>query len=468
MTIKLALPTGDSRPAVAAVLREAGLPTEGYDPSSRLLRAHFADHGLAVRIFRERDIPVQIALGNYDAGICSAVWVLEESIRFPRQDLRLLGSLPGPALGVWLAAAPASGLEPGTLPIPEPGLRVVSEFPNLADAVAIRLRWPAYRLFPLYGSAEAYPPEDADLALLAAPSRVDVERLGLVPLARVADSPLVLVANRRALAAKDLSPLLAALRAQLREPPAGLVAPVGVPLRPMERCARRADVVRLALPDGHAQRHTFEALRAAGLSFDGYGEKAFARRPRSEIEGLEIKVVRPQDMPAFVARGAFDAAVTGVDWLRDHLARFPSSPVRMAVDLGRSRYKIGPVVEQAFPADTTADALQVWWKLGRPIRIASEYPALAEDFARRFHLPAAVIMPINGASEGFVPEDADILIEGSETGTSIRANGLKMLDPFLESTNCLIVREPPITSRTDVLERLVEQLRAGVPAAAGA
>ncbi|GBD23486.1 ATP phosphoribosyltransferase [bacterium HR29] len=468
MTVKLALPTGDIRSAVAAILREAGLPTDGYDPSSRLLRAHFADHGLAVRIFRERDIPVQIALGNYDAGICSAVWVLEESIRFPRQDLRLLGALPGPALGVWLAAAPASGLEPGTLPVPQPGLRLVSEFPNLADAVAVRLRWPVYRLFPLYGSAEAYPPEDADLALLAAPNAGEVERLGLVPLAEVARSPLVFVANRRALAAKDLSPLLAALRGQLREPPPGLVAPVGLPLRPMARCTRRSDVVRLALPDGHAQRHTFEALLAAGLSFDGYGEKTFVRRPRSDIEGLEVKVVRPQDMPAFVARGAFDAAVTGVDWLRDHLSRFPSSPVRMAVDLGRSRYKIGPVVDQAFPADTTADALPVWWGLGRPIRIASEYPALAEDFARRFHLPAAVIMPINGASEGFVPEDADILIEGSETGTSIRANGLKMLDPFLESTNCLIVREPALTSRTDLLDDLVAKLRAGLPASAGA
>ncbi|MDW8046079.1 MAG: ATP phosphoribosyltransferase [Chloroflexota bacterium] len=468
MTVKLALPTGDNRAAVAAILREAGLPTEGYDPSSRLLRAHFAEHALAVRIFRERDIPVQVALGNYDAGICSAVWVLEESIRFPRQDLRVLGMLPGPVVGVWLAAAPVAGLDLATLPAPEPGLRLVSEFPNLADAVAIRLRWPAYRLFPLYGSADAYPPEDADFALLAAPSAADVEQLGLVPLVEVVRSPLVLVVNRRALAARDLTPIIGPLKRLLGELPPGLAIPAGLPLRPMQRCQRRTDVVRLALPDGHAQRHTFEALRDAGITFDGYGEKSFVRRPRSDIPGLEVKVVRPQDMPAFVARGAFDAAVTGVDWLRDHLARVPGSPVRMALDLGRSRYKIGPVVDKAFPAETTAEALRVWWGLGRPVRIASEYPALAEDFARRFHLPAAVIMPINGASEGFVPEDADILIEGSETGTSIRANGLKMLDPFLESTNCLIVREPALTARRDVLARFLAQLEAGVPAPAGA
>lgn len=468
MTVKLALPTGDARAAVAALLEEAGLPANGYGENSRVLRAHLQEHGVAVRVFRERDIPVQVALGNYDLGVCSAVWVLEESIRFPRQGLRVLGALPGPEQEVWLAAAPLSELEPGVLPAPEPGLRLVSELPNVADAVAVRLRWPAYRLFALYGSAEAYPPEDADLAVLAVHDAAEVERAGLVPLLRLASSPLVLVGNRRALAGRDLSAVLGALHRFLRRPPEGLAIARSTRERRMRRCERSRSVVRLALPDGHAQRHTFEALRDAGIAFTGYGERSFVRRPDSGVPGLEVKVVRPQDMPAFVARGAFDVAVTGVDWLRDHLARFPSSPVRMAVDLGRSRYRIGPVVDQAFPADTTAEALQHWWSLGRPVRIASEYPALAEDFARRHHLAAAVIMPINGASEGFVPEDADILIEGSETGTSIRANGLKMLDPFLESTNCVVVRDPPATERTALLSWLLDRLRAGVRATARA
>jgi ATP phosphoribosyltransferase len=161
-----------------------------------------------------------------------------------------------------------------------------------------------------------------------------------------------------------------------------------------------------------------------------------------------------------VALGRFDIAITGRDLLREHLSRFPSSPVEMAVDLGRSRYKIGPVVDQAFPAETTAEALAVWRTLGRPVRIASEFPALAEAFARSAHLVYATIMPIAGASEGFVPEDADVLIEGSETGTSIRANGLKMLDPFMESTNCVIVRSEPTTRRPDVLTYLLKRLGA--------
>jgi ATP phosphoribosyltransferase len=125
------------------------------------------------------------------------------------------------------------------------------------------------------------------------------------------------------------------------------------------------------------------------------------------------------------------------------------------------------VVEAGFPAERTADALPIWESLGRPVRIASEYPALAEGFARSVQLSRTQIIPISGASEGFVPEDADILIEGSETGTSIRANGLKMLDPFMESTNCLIVRVGESVGPKDVVQALVERLESGALAAVG-
>jgi ATP phosphoribosyltransferase len=65
-----------------------------------------------------------------------------------------------------------------------------------------------------------------------------------------------------------------------------------------------------------------------------------------------------------------------------------------------------------------------------------------------------------------VPEDADLLIEGSETGSSIRANGLKMLDPFMESTSCVVVSSQPATSRLDLLDDLVHRLEATAAGAA--
>jgi ATP phosphoribosyltransferase len=467
MTVKLALPTGDPRPYVNELLDRAGVPATGYEPGSRVLRSVVEGEGLTIRVFREKDIPIQVATGNYHLGICGEAWLAEVQVRFPLQRLVRIGSFPGPRTEVWLAAAPESGLTPGQVPggASLTGARIASELPNLADLFAIRHRIPGYRLLPLAGSADAYPPEDVELVLMPVANREAVEAKGLVPLARIFDGGLALVANADALATKGLGGVLGRLAPLLTGAAAELSLPPAAPGITMRRAERNFDLVRLAVPDGHAQRHTPAALLEAGLRFDGYDENGYVRRPVSAIPGLEVKVVRPQDMPQMVALGAFDLAISGVDLLTDHQTRFPSSPVELAVDLGRNRYRIGPVVDQGFPADTTRDALAIWRTLGRPVRIASEFAGLAELFARQNHLPYSTIMPIGGASEGFVPEDADILIEGTETGSSIRANGLKMLDTFMESTNCAIWSTRPVTTRVDLLHDLVERLRASVGAA---
>jgi ATP phosphoribosyltransferase len=467
MTVKLALPTGDARPFVYDLLRDAGIAAAGYEPGSRVLRS--SDAGLTVRVFRERDIPIQVALGNYHLGICNETWLAEVQVRFPLQRIVQLGSFPGPIQSLWLCAARDAGLPPLQLPPSAElrGARIASEFPNLADLFAIRLRIPAYRLIPIAGSAEAYPPEDADLVLMPAADAREVEAKGLVPVARLFDGGLVLVANADSLGAAPLGEVLRKLGPFLggRVPPRELPRPV--PGMTLTRTSRSLDVVRMAVPDGHAQRATPGCLAEAGLVFDGYDEKRFVRRPASGVDGLEVKVIRPQDMPQLVAMGMFDVAISGRDLLHEHLARFPGSPVEMAVDLRQNRYRIGPVVEAAFPVSTTAEAVAIWQSLGRPVRIASEFPATAEKFARESHLPYTSIIPIAGASEGFVPEDADFLVEGTETGSSLRANGLKMLDPFMESTNCLIWRNPPVTKRLDVLNDIVQRLRASVEAGVG-
>jgi ATP phosphoribosyltransferase len=218
---------------------------------------------------------------------------------------------------------------------------------------------------------------------------------------------------------------------------------------------------RLAVPDGHAQRHTVAALADAGIEIDGYDVDRADRRPRCAIEGVEVKVIRPQDMPSAVATGAFDLALTGRDWLATHLAAFPSSPVVELADLKRSRYSLGAVVPEDLPADSIDEAV-AYWRRDDPrkaIRVASEYAPLADHYARERRLGRYQVIPIGGASEGFVPDDAEILIEGSETGTTLRANRLRMIDVIMESTNCAIghaVRPdgPRGTLRDDLVSRL--------------
>jgi ATP phosphoribosyltransferase len=461
--IRIALPTGDLRTDTAALLTSAGVGIDGYTAGSRELRFPVLDSDRAIaRVFRERDIPVQVALGNYDVGICGLSWVEELTQRFPSHQVLRMRELGYGAHGLWLATARD---EAG------PNVRIVTEYPNIAETLARRMRLPRYRVFPVWGAAEAYPPEDADLALIAAPDANAVAAHSLRPIARVLDSSAWLIANKRSLAAKDLSPLLSRLLAGVAPPggapalrPPGLLS-LGTAAPPKPRTS-----LRMALPDGHAQSHTIAALKMAGVRVFGYEDGTVVRRPRTDVAGLDIKIIRPQDMPQHVAIGQFDLAITGRDWLFDHLVQFPSSPVEEIVDLHRSVYALAAIVK-GVEADSVSGALSEWRsRSDSPIRVASEYPNIADHFARERHFGRYSVIPIAGASEGFVPEDAEILIEGIDTGSSVRANKLKVLERFFESTNCVIANKVrPQGALRPIFDAVVEKLRRGaaVPVIAG-
>jgi ATP phosphoribosyltransferase len=469
---KIALPTGDLREPAAALLAEAGLPNLEYASGSRSLRLTLECAGdAALRVFRERDIPIQIALGNYDIGICGLASIEELRLRFPQDEIVMLRPLPFGNVEVHLATDPETARCLGPMQTwPEHiGLRIVSDLPTIAESFALSARLPRARVTAVLGSADAYPPEDAELAVLQASSAASVEQRGLVSMATLLTGSAWLIANRRSLAYQDLSAVLGPL---LRLPPSsthgfGLNLPrlrSALQAAPWHGWQRDAAVLRLALPDGHQQRHTYESLKEAGFCFDGYTEKTYVRRPKSGIPGLDVKVIRPQDMPEQVALGKFDLAMTGRDVLRDHLLAFPDSPVEEAVDLGRSGYGIAAVVDEGLPATTIREALDFWRRSGRKsIRIASEYPNIADNYARTHHFGRYRVMPIAGASEAFVPEDAEVLIEGSETGKSIVANKLKIIDSLFESTNCMIAgRRPLAEPRRALSQQIIAAFRRAV------
>ena len=111
--------------------------------------------------------------------------------------------------------------------------------------------------------------------------------------------------------------------------------------------------------------------------------------------------------------------------------------------------------------ESIEEAVAFWRKddPDRPIRVASEYASLADEYARSRHLRQYRVIPISGASEGFVPEDAEILIEGTETGSTLRANRLRMIDVIMESTNCVIgAATRPSGRRGELRDRFVERL----------
>jgi len=190
------------------------------------------------------------------------------------------------------------------------------------------------------------------------------------------------------------------------------------------------DTVRLALPDGHQQSPALQLLNKAGIRFDDYPSAVGNRRPTTDLPSVAIKVIRPQDMPLQVANGNFDLAITGRDWLLEHLYQFPSSPVKELLDLKLGKVKVVAVVSQDLSLADVRDL--------RELRVASEYVNIADKYARDNHLSRYRVIPTWGATEAFLPEDADLLVENTQTGRTLAQHKLKIIDTLFESTACLI------------------------------
>jgi len=441
--VKIALPKGQLQNSTAALFKEAGCAIADYREGSRSYRLRCdSAPDLFLKVFHEKDIAIQVAVGNYDLGICRLGWVDELLSKYRSDAVVKVHDLGYGKRNLYAVASRASGLNSvEALRKYKASVRIVSEYPNLAEAFALKQRLRRFQIFPVWGAAGVYPPENAEVAIVSETSADRLQEQGLVPLATLLESSAYLVANRNSLQNKDLSRLLKALSSKeikesdVREEAVG-GARVGARASSTEKSR-----ISLALPDGHQQRHVVDFLNRAGLRIDGYRA---GNGLRMDFDGVMVKVVRPQDMPLQVANGNFDLAITGRDWLRDCLYRFPSSPVTELLNLGFGKVRIVAVVSRDLPVSCTDDLRKV--KRESALRVASEYINIADKYANDNHLTPCKLIPTWGASEAFLPEDADVLIENTETGSTISRHNLKIIDTLFESTACLI-------GNTDAMKR---------------
>jgi ATP phosphoribosyltransferase len=112
--------------------------------------------------------------------------------------------------------------------------------------------------------------------------------------------------------------------------------------------------------------------------------------------------------------------------------------VQALVDNKVSRVKIVAAVAGDIPANNIYDYQQFCKKNSTSIRVAAEYVNIADKYARDNRLGMYRILPTWGATEAFIPEDADLLIENTETGSTIARHNLKIIDTLFESTAHLI------------------------------
>jgi len=467
--IKIALPKGRLLNETASLLRIADWGMDGYHEQARLYHLKSSTYpNLTAKMFHERDIPIQVAIGNYDLGICGRDWVEELLTKYSSSAVVKIRDLGYGTGSLYMVA----GLAEMTMSdlrrkAERSTVRIVSEYANLAESFALKERLSRFSIFPVWGGAEAYPPEDADLALISARSAGELSDMGMVPVARVLDFSAYLITNQNSWVARDLDRIVASICENCDRLPAdeGVPEEREIPREATRTVRRTADgLIRLALPDGHQQAPLLQLLEKAGIRVEDYPSPTGNRRPQINIEGVAVKVIRPQDMPLQVANGNFDLAITGRDWLTDHRYQFPSSPVRELLDLKSGRVRMVAVVSRELPVDDATDLRKFIGESTTPFRVASEYVNIADSYARDNHFGRYRVIPTWGATEAFLPDDADLLIENTETGRTIARHNLKIIDTLFESTACLIgnARIKTGSAKAERVKSIVETIRTAV------
>ena len=464
--IKLALPKGKLLPATACLLSEIGLGFADYTRQTRIYRLESTELShLSAKMFQDKDIPIQVAVGNYDLGICGLDWIEELLTKYPASSLIKVVDLEYDRGNVYMTASRhADKFSSHEFPSSQDNWRIVTEYPNLAEASALDLRLKKFTILPVWGASEAYPPENADLAVLWARNETEIVAQNLVPLKSLLSTSAFLIANQESWQTKNVSQVIAYLSRSFNttSKPWAQIEPTFTKSTNDFHSNSNEEKVWIAIPDGHQQEPTAELLRKAGLQLQGYSGNTINHRPTLSIEWANAKVIRPQDMPLQVANGNFDLAITGRDWLLDHLYRFPTSPTIELVNLGFGEVRVVAVVSQNLPANDIDDLKQLI-QAGKlsPLRVASEYVNIADKYLRDNHVSRYKLVPTWGASEAFLPDDADLLIENTQTGKTLAKHNLKIVDTILQSTACLIGNQNSLKSpaKMERIASLIEIFR---------
>jgi ATP phosphoribosyltransferase len=164
---------------------------------------------------------------------------------------------------------------------------------------------------------------------------------------------------------------------------------------------------------------------------------------------IDVRILRPQEIPTYVAEGLYDLGVTGRDWIEETASE--------VVSLGELRYSKN--TERPFSI-VLAVAEDAPWKtvedLPDGVRVSTEYPELARRYLASRGVRAEVRLSY-GATEAKVPDVADAVVEGTETGRALRAAGLRVVDTVLTSYTELIAN--PVSAADPEKRHAMGQLK---------
>jgi ATP phosphoribosyltransferase len=190
-------------------------------------------------------------------------------------------------------------------------------------------------------------------------------------------------------------------------------------------------MIDIAIPKGSLQNQTLQLFEQAGLEFRRT-EREYNARINDPRVG-KVKILRPQEIPSYVAKGYFDLGISGTDWIMESRADILTVAELNYGKQGPGKVKVVVAVPEGEKIYSAKDI--------RPnSRISTEYPVLTASFFSKLGIPVDIEYSF-GATEAKVPELTDVVVDLTETGSTLRKNGLKIVDVILESTSQLIANK---------------------------
>ena len=212
--------------------------------------------------------------------------------------------------------------------------------------------------------------------------------------------------------------------------------------------------LKLGVPKGSLQESTFNLLSKAGFHFSVSNRSYF---PSIDDEELEAMLIRAQELPRYVEDGVFDAALTGYDWIIES-----GVDVLSVSDLIYSKQSMRKVkwvlaVHESSPVQSVKDL--------EGKRIATEVVNITKTYLAKNKVNATVEFSW-GATEVKTPDLVEAIVEVTETGSSLRANKLRIVDVVLESNTKLIANKKSWTDpwKREKIENLAMLLQGAINA----
>ena len=193
-----------------------------------------------------------------------------------------------------------------------------------------------------------------------------------------------------------------------------------------------AAMLKLVLPKGSLESATFQLFSDADLTVrrnSSVTYRATIDDPRIE----SVRILRPQEIPVYVADGVFDLGICGRDWIEE-----TSSDVVSLGQMTYSKATTNPVrIVVAVPGDSKYESVS---DLPDGVRVSSEYPELTKRYFAERNVRADIRLSY-GATEAKVPDIVDCVVDITETGSALRAAGLKIIDTILVSYTELVANK---------------------------